>query len=75
MEKSKEKKSLEPWSIKKLDSLRRIRLFVVSIFAFSTLSIVLVFIPIDFRAPVIFILISYVLVFILMIRLFTIREL
>jgi len=71
MEKGKEKKSLESLSIKKLDTLRKIRLFVVLIFAISTLSIFLVFIPIDFRAPVIFILISYIMVFILMIKLFT----
>lgn len=75
MEKRKKKKSLEPWSIKKLDALRKIRLFVVLIFLLSTLAIILVFIPIDFRVPVIFILISYIMIFILMIKLFTVKEL
>jgi len=75
MEKGKEKKSLESLSIKKLDTLKKIRLFVVLIFAISTLSIVLVFIPIDFRVPVIFILISYIMVFVLMIKLFNLKEL
>ena len=68
MEKGKEKKSFESLSIKKLDTLKKIRLFVVLIFAISTLSIVLVFIPIDFRVPVIFILISYIMVFVLMVK-------
>jgi len=75
MEKGKEKKSFESLSIKKLDTLKKIRLFVVLIFAISTLSIVLVFIPIDFRVPVIFILISYIMVFVLMIKLFNLKEL
>ena len=75
MEKRKENKLLEPWSIKRLDTLRKIRLFVVLTFILSTLAIVVVFIPIDFRVPVIFILISYILVFVLMIKLFTVKQL
>ncbi len=74
MEKKKEKKSQELMSIIKMDTLMKLRLIVGSIFALSTLSIILVFIT-DFVVSVVFILISYIMVFGLMIKLFTIKKL
>ncbi len=74
MEKKKEKKSQELMSIRKMDTLMKLRLIVGSIFALSTLSIILVFIT-DFVVSVVFILISYIMVFGLMIKLFTIKKL
>jgi hypothetical protein len=74
MEKKKEKKLQELMSIRKMDTLMKLRLIVGSIFALSTLSIILVFIT-DFVVSVVFILISYIMVFGLMIKLFTIKEL
>ena len=74
MEKKKEKKSQKLMSIRKMDTLMKLRLIVGSIFALSTLSIILVFIT-DFAVPVVFILISYIMVFGLVIKLFTIKEL
>jgi hypothetical protein len=74
MEKKKEKKSQELMSIRKMDTLMKLRLIVGSIFALSTLSMILVFIT-DFVVSVVFILISYIMVFGLMIKLFTIKEL
>ena len=74
MEKKKEKKSQELMSIRKMDTLMKLRLVVGLIFALSTLSIILVFIT-DFVVSVVFILISYIMVFGLMIKLFTIKEL
>ena len=74
MEKKKEKKSQELMSIRKMDTLMKLRLIVGSIFALITLSIILVFIT-DFVVSVVFILISYIMVFGLMIKLFTIKEL
>jgi hypothetical protein len=55
MEKKKEKKSPELMSIRKMDTLMKLRLIVGSIFALSTLSIILVFIT-DFVVSVVFIL-------------------
>ncbi len=74
MEKKKEKKLQELMSIRKMDTLMKLRLIVGSIFALSTLSIILVFIT-DFVVSVVFILISYIMVFGLVIKLFTIKEL
>jgi hypothetical protein len=74
MEKKKEKKSQELMSIRKMDTLMKLRLVVGLIFALSTLSIILVFIT-DFVVSVVFILISYIMVFGLMIKLFTIMKL
>jgi hypothetical protein len=74
MEKKKEKKSQELMSIIKMDTLMKLRLIVGSIFALSTLSIILVFIT-DFAVSVAFILISYIMVFGLVIKLFTIKKL
>ena len=74
MEKKKEKKSLELMSLRKLDTLMKLRLIVGLIFALSTLSIILVFI-VDFVFPAVLILISYIMVFVLMIKLFTVQKL
>jgi len=74
MENKKEKKLQDLMSIRKIDTLMKLRLIVGLIFALSTLSILLVFI-IDFVVSVFFILISYIMVFGLMIKLFTIKEL
>ena len=72
--KEKEKKSLEPMPLRKLDTLMKLRLIVGLIFALSTLSIILVFIT-DFVLSAVLILISYIMVFVLMIKLFTIKKL
>ena len=72
MEKKKEKKSQELMSIRKMDTLMKLRLIVGSIFALSTLSIILVFIT-DFWLPVILILFSYIMLCVLTIKLLIIR--
>jgi len=74
MENKKEKKLQDLMPIRKMDTLMKLRLIVCLIFALSTLSIILVFI-IDFVVSVVFILISYIMVFGLMINLFMIKEL
>ena len=81
MEKKKQKKSIikenkkiDLLSIDKLDALMKLRLIVGLIFILSTLSIVLVFIT-DSWIPIILILISYILVIVLTIKLFTIKKL
>ena len=74
MEKKKEKKSQELMSIRKMDTLMKLRLIVGSIFALSTLSIILVFIT-DFWLPVILILFCYIMLCVLTIKLFIIRKL
>ena len=70
----KKKKSQELMSIRKMDTLMKLRLIVGSIFALSTLSIILVFIT-DFWLPVILILFSYIMLCVLTIKLFIIRKL
>ena len=67
------KKLLEIKAFSKLNTLTKLRLVVTSIFAFSTLSIILV--TANFVATVLLILLSYILVLILMIKLFIIKEL
>jgi len=74
MENKKENKLQELMSIQKMDTLMKLRLVVGLIFVLSTLSIILVFI-IDIVVSVVFILISYIMVFGLMIKLFTIKKL
>ena len=74
MEKKKEKKSQELMPIRKMDTLMKFRLIVGSIFALSTLSIILVFIT-DFWLPVILILFSYIMLCVLTIKLLIIRKL
>ena len=58
----------------KMDMLTKLQLVVTSIFILSTLAIILVFIT-EFVVAAILILISYVLVFILMVKLLTTKEL
>jgi len=70
----KKKKSQELMSIRKMDTLMKLRLIVGSIFALSTLSIILVFIT-DFWLPVILILFSYIMLCVLTIKLLIIRKL
>jgi hypothetical protein len=70
----KKKKSQELISIRKMDTLMKLRLIVGSIFALSTLSIILVFIS-DFWLPVILILFSYIMLCVLTIKLLIIRKL
>jgi hypothetical protein len=70
----KKKKSQELMSIRKMDTLMKLRLIVGSIFALSTLSIILVFIS-DFWLPVILILFSYIMLCVLTIKLLIIRKL
>ena len=74
MEKKKEKKPQELMSIRKMDTLMKLRLIVGSIFALTTLSIILVFIT-DFWLPVILILFSYIMLCVLTIKLLIIRNL
>ncbi|MCK4366305.1 MAG: hypothetical protein KAW45_09650, partial [Thermoplasmatales archaeon] len=64
----------ELMSIRKMDTLMKLRLIVGSIFALSTLSIILVFIT-DFWLPGILILFSYIMLCVLTIKLFIIRKL
>ncbi len=73
-EKSIIKNSLGKLGLEKLDTLNKLRLVVVSIFALSTLSIILVFVT-DFWVSAALILISYILVFVLMVKLLIIKKL
>ncbi len=73
-EKSIIKNSLGKLGLEKLDTLNKLRLVVVSIFALSTLSIILVFVT-DFWVSATLILISYILVFVLMVKLLIIKKL
>ena len=66
-------KILHLLQIDKLDTLKKLRLVVGLIFAFSTLSIILVFV--NFLIVAILILLSYLLILILTIKLFRIRKL
>ena len=74
MIKKKEKNLLELMHLKKLDALLKLRIIVGSIFALSTLAIILVFI-VDFIFSAVFMLLSYFMVFVLMIRLFAVKKL
>ena len=74
MIKKKEKNLLELMRLKKLDALLKLRIIVGSIFALSTLAIILVFI-VDFIFSAVFMLLSYFMVFVLMIRLFAVKKL
>jgi len=59
--------------IDKLDALKKLRMIVGLIFAFSTLSIILVFV--NFLIVAILILLTYLLILILTIKLFRIKKL
>ena len=67
------KKLLEIKAFSKLNTLTKLRIVITSVFALSTLSIILV--TTSFAATVILILLSYILVLILMIKLFIIKKL
>jgi len=69
----KGRKLLEIKAFSKLNTLIKLRLVVTSIFALSTLSIILV--TTSFVATVLLILLSYILVLTLMIKLFIIKKL
>ena len=72
----KEKKTrfLEIKSFSNLNTLMKLRLIVTVIFLLSTLSILLIFAN-NWVIPAILILISYLMVFVLMIKLLTIKKL
>ena len=74
MLKKKEEKITEIKNSDKLDTLTKLRLVVISIFALATISILLVFVT-DFVISALFILLSYITVFILMIKLLLIKKL
>ena len=69
-----EKRTLEIPGFQQLKALAKLRLAITIIFLLSTLAILLVFIT-DFVIAAIIILISYVLLFLLMIKLFMIKKL
>ena len=69
----KESKILEMKSYKQLNTIAKLRIIIISIFVLSTLSIVMAFIS-DFIVSVLLLLISYSLVFALMIKLFIIKK-
>ena len=59
-----------------MDTLTKLRIAVISIFALSTISFILVFIPvINFFIPTILIMVAYILLLGLMIKLLLIKEL
>lgn len=74
MAKKTETKIIEMNNIAKLDTLTKLRMIVVSIFILSTLSIILLFIT-NFWISAVLILISYILVFALMVKLLTTKKL
>jgi ABC-type transport system involved in cytochrome bd biosynthesis fused ATPase/permease subunit len=59
---------------KKLDLLTKLRISIGTIFALSTLAIIVVFVS-DFRISVVLILLSYLLVLIMLIKLLFIKKL
>ena len=67
------KKLLEIKAFSKLNTLTKLRIVITSVFALSTLSIILV--TTSFVATVLLILLSYIFVLILMIKLFIIKKL
>jgi len=72
---SKEKaKKLEIKNLKQLNVLIKLRIVIISIFCLSTLSIIMILFA-DFVISASLILISYVLVFILMLKLLIIKKL
>lgn len=73
-EKKKKTKFLEIKSFSKLNVLMKLRLFVTSIFLLSTLSILLIFVN-SWGISASLILISYFMVFVLMLKLLRIKKL
>ena len=74
VKKKKEIRLLEINSFANLNTLNKLRLFVTSIFLLSTLSILLIFAN-NWVISAILILISYLMVFVLMIKLLLIKKL
>ena len=74
MEKINYNKILDFTNISNLNTLMKLRFIIALIFTLSTIAIILVFIT-DFFISVIFILFSYLMVFGLLIKLFTIKNL
>ena len=74
MVKKKENKLLDLTSFEKMDTLMILRLIAITIFALSTISMILVFIT-EFIFSAVLLLISYILVFVLMIKLFIMKKL
>ncbi len=66
--------SLFPSSPLVMDTLMKLRLVITMIFLFSTIAIILVFVTLILPAVILFLL-SYLMVFVLMIKLFIVREL
>ena len=71
--KKKKLPSLEIKSLSETDILTKLRLFVISIFILSSLSLILVFI--SFPISALLALISYFMVFVLMVKLLRIKKL
>jgi len=71
--KKKKLKPLEIKSLSEMDILTKLRLFVISIFVLSSLSLILVFI--SFPISALLALISYFMVFVLMVKLLRIKKL
>lgn len=74
MAKKKKLKILETVNIREMDILTQLKIFVTSIFVLSTLSFILIFIT-GFVIPAVFILISYFMIFVLMVKLLTMKKL
>lgn len=76
MPKKKEEKLFEikSFSFAEMDMLMKLRLIVISIFALCTLSIFLIFVT-DFVIPATLLVISYIIVFALMVKLLVIKKL
>ena len=82
MPKKKEKKpakSAELWNLSSLDTLMKLRIIITSIFALSTISIILLIVfpseQLYWLIAALLILISYVMVFALMVKLLIMKEL
>ena len=74
IQKKKKLKSLEIKQFSEMDTLTKLRLFVILIFVISSLALILVFLS-DFVISVILILMSYFMVFVLMLKLLTLKKL
>jgi hypothetical protein len=82
MPKKKEEKTVKPaeiWNLSKLDTLMKLRIIITSIFALSTVSIILLIVfpseQLYWVIAALLVLISYVMVFALMVKLLMTKEL
>jgi hypothetical protein len=71
----KKKKVLEIKNITDLDALTKLRIVVASIFVLSTVSLIILILASAAFAAAVLLFISYLFVFILMVKLFTIESL